>query len=178
MEKITTLDIEASGLSPDSYPLEIGIVLPDDSSWCSLIEPAKTWDHWSKEAEALHQITRENIEHYGKAISEVAHTLNTLLKGKTVYSDCWVLDDRWLRKLYLEARMTPSFRLTDIMYILKEDDFLSWETTKSNVAKELNMHRHRATNDARILQESFSRITHQRHYNNQHCNNIASMQKR
>jgi hypothetical protein len=162
MQKITTLDIEASGLSPDSYPIEVGIALPDSSSWCSLIEPANEWSHWSQEAEGLHKISQQNLQQYGKTIHTVATTLNGLLKGKTVYSDCWVLDDRWLRKLYAEAEMAPSFRLRDIMHILQEDDFIGWEPTKNDVAKELQVDRHRATNDAKILQESFFRLSSHR----------------
>jgi hypothetical protein len=159
MDKITTLDIEASGLAPDSYPIEIGIVLPDASSWCSLIEPATAWTHWSQEAEELHKISPQCLQQYGKTTQTVAKALNDLLTNKTVYSDCWVLDDRWLRKLYADAKMAPSFRLRDIMHILKEDDFIVWEPTKKNVAQELQVERHRATNDAKILQESFSRLS-------------------
>ena len=159
MEKIITLDIEASGLSVDSYPIEIGVVLTDNSSWCHLIKPAENWHHWSQEAQELHKITRDNLIKHGKDIRAIAESLNDLLKDKIVYSDCWVLDDKWLRKLYAEARLTPSFRLRDIMHILKEDDFIDWEATKLTIAKELNIERHRATNDARILQESFLRVT-------------------
>lgn len=158
MEKIITLDIEASGLSSDSYPIEIGVVLPDNSSWCHLIKPAESWNHWNQEAQKLHHITQENLLSHGKDIRAIAESLNDLLNDKIAYSDCWVLDDRWLQKLYAEARLTPSFRLRDIMHILKEDDFMHWETIKSTIAKELNIERHRATNDARILQESFLRV--------------------
>lgn len=158
MEKIITLDIEASGLSSNSYPIEIGVVLTDNSSWCNLIKPAKSWSYWSQEAQKIHQITQDNLAQHGKDIRAIAESLNELLKGQIVYSDCWVLDDQWLRKLYAEARLFPSFRLRDIMHILKEDDFAHWENTKSTIAKELNIERHRATNDARILQESFLRV--------------------
>jgi DNA polymerase III epsilon subunit-like protein len=162
MDNIITLDIEASGLSPHSYPIEIGVVLTDNSSWCNLIKPAESWRYWSQEAQDIHQITQESLIQYGKDIRTIAESLNTLLHGKTVYSDCWVLDDQWLRKLYAEAKLSPSFTLRDIMHILKEDDFTHWEKTKSTIAKELNIERHRATNDARILQESFLRV--QKHH--------------
>ncbi|MFT5419717.1 MAG: hypothetical protein ACI9D5_000458 [Candidatus Endobugula sp.] len=159
MKKITTLDIEASGLSPDSYPIEVGIVLSDGSSWCSLIQPIDHWRHWSEEAESLHHISHNEILQRGKNISDIAGTLNHLLGEQTVYSDCCGLDDGWLQKLYREANRTPSFRLRDIVYLLKEEQFDHWESTKERVAQELQLKRHRATNDARILQEAFFRIS-------------------
>ncbi len=158
MKKITTLDIEASGLATDSYPIEVGVVLADGSSWCSLIKPLKEWQYWSMEAEAIHQITQKDLADHGKAIKEIANTLNELLKGQTVYGDCWVLDDRWLRKLFNAAEIAPLFTLRDIIYLLREEQFVDWEPMKQHISKELNILRHRATNDARILQETFARI--------------------
>ena len=38
----TILDLEASGFGRDSYPIEVGYVLPDGSSFCSLIRPRGT----------------------------------------------------------------------------------------------------------------------------------------
>lgn len=157
-ERIVTLDIEASGFGSSSYPLEVGIVLSNGESWCSLIKPEPHWTHWSMEAQAIHLITPEQLQERGKPIKEIALALNACLKGKTVYSDCWVLDDRWLRKLFENARIKPSFRLQDITYILKEEQFPDWEKTKQTIANELDISRHRATNDARILQEAFYRI--------------------
>lgn len=168
MDRIITLDIEASGLAPNSYPIEVGVTLKDGSSWCSLIKPESHWQHWCKQAEKIHQISQDNIHNHGKSVVEIAKHLNQLLKDKTVYSDCWVLDDKWLRQLYMEAKLTPTFRLRDIVYLLKEGDFAYWEETKNTVAKELNIDRHRATTDARILQESFLRIK-ALHYQNNHA---------
>lgn len=161
MDIITTLDIEASGLSPDSYPIEIGIALPDRTTWCSLIKPTANWKHWSKEAQDFHGITREDLHNSGRDIQTVTKTLNQLLHNKTVYTDCWVLDDLWIRTLFTQARIRPTFRLRDIMYILKEDHFVSWEPTKKRIAQELDLQRHRASNDAKILQETFNRVTMQ-----------------
>jgi len=44
------LDIEASGFGRDSYPVEIGYVLPDGQTWCTLIRPAPAWTHWDATA--------------------------------------------------------------------------------------------------------------------------------
>lgn len=158
MKKIATLDIEASGLSPASYPIEVGVVLPSGESWCSLVKPVDEWQYWCDEAQSIHHISQQQIIDHGKNITDIATILNQLLEGQVVYSDCWVLDDRWLKKLYAEAKMEASFRLRDIIYLLKEEQFENWESEKKIIADELALSRHRATNDARILQETFYRI--------------------
>ena len=50
----TILDIEASGFGPGSYPIEVGLVLPDGDAWCSLIRPEPGWLHWDPSAEQVH----------------------------------------------------------------------------------------------------------------------------
>ncbi len=158
MNKIITLDIEASGLGTDSYPIEVGFVLDDGNSWCSLIKPEADWMHWSEEAESIHQISKEAVFEHGKSVKDIATTLNEKLNRKTVYSDCSVLDGKWIHTLYAKANMVPSFKLRDIMYIMKEEQFEQWEATKKIIAKELGAKRHRATNDARILQQTYYRV--------------------
>jgi hypothetical protein len=39
------LDVEASGFGAGSYPIEIGYISGDGSSYCTLIRPAPTWTH-------------------------------------------------------------------------------------------------------------------------------------
>ena len=156
--RITTLDIEASGLAPESYPIEVGIALANGQCWCGLIKPEHDWQYWSNEAAAIHQIDRHDLQTVGKSVKDIALILNEQLHNQIVYSDCWVLDERWLRRLFTAARIEPTFRLRDIMHILKEEQFETWEAVKQNIAGELDITRHRATNDARILQQAFYRV--------------------
>jgi hypothetical protein len=44
LEMPAMMDIEASGLDADSYPIEIGYVLPDGQAHCTLIRPAPRLD--------------------------------------------------------------------------------------------------------------------------------------
>lgn len=162
INKITTIDIEASGMGPDSYPIEIGLVFPNGDSWCRLVTPVEHWTHWSAEAESIHFIQRDQLFEHGKDIYTIAKTLNELLGDAVVYSDCWVLDEKWLRTLFMEAKINPTFKLRDIMYLLQENDFNEWEPLKSQAEKELNVQRHRATNDAKILQEAYYRLCQHR----------------
>jgi len=156
--KITTLDIEASDIHPDSYPIEIGILLPDGESYCSLIKPESQWSHWSDKAEAVHGISRQEICKHGKPVAEVAHSLNRCLDGKTVYSDCWVLDHPWMIRLFQVANIKPTFILSDVMYCLSEQEYDQLGSVKRAIELELNLERHRATNDARVLQLAVERI--------------------
>lgn len=156
--KITTLDIEASDIHPDSYPIEIGILLPDGQSYCSLIKPPPQWSHWSDQAEAVHGISRREISEHGKSVAEVAQSLNDYLDGQTVYSDCWVLDHPWMIRLFQVAKLEPTFILSDVMYCLSEDEYHQLGSVKQALESELNLERHRATNDARVLQLAVERI--------------------
>ena len=51
------LDIEASGFGRDSFPVEVGFVLPDGETFCTLIRPAAGWTHWDDSAERLRGMT-------------------------------------------------------------------------------------------------------------------------
>ncbi|MEQ8234665.1 MAG: hypothetical protein RLW61_00170 [Gammaproteobacteria bacterium] len=151
------LDIEASGFGAASYPIEVGVVLDDDRRWCSLIVPQPDWTHWSAEAEALHGISRARLQASGRPVGEVARTLNELLAGRTVYSDGWVVDDRWLRRLFFAAAIEPAFHLSPLEAVLTEVQMAHWRDTRRRVAAELAVPRHRASSDAWVIQETWSR---------------------
>ena len=114
------LDIEASGFGRDSYPIEVGFVLPDGSAFCSLIRPAGHWTHWDSAAEQVHHIHRETLLVHGRPVTEVARWLNDQLHGLTLYSDGWAHDYPWLGALYEEAGLVPSFRLDNLRALLTE----------------------------------------------------------
>ena len=162
-EKIATLDIEASDIHPESYPIEVGILMPNGDSYCSLIKPPADWLHWSAEAEAIHGISREELIENGRPVDEVAYTLNGFLKNKTIYSDCWVLDHPWMIRLFQAASLEPAFIVSDIMYRLSEDEYDELGVIKRSIESQLNIERHRATNDARILQLAYDHIMTHRH---------------
>jgi DNA polymerase III epsilon subunit-like protein len=158
LSSIATLDIEASGIHPDSYPIEIGIILPNGDAYCSLIKPAESWVYWDDDAERVHGISQEELLENGKNPVEVAGDLNQILQQSTVYSDCWVLDHPWLIKLFQQASIQQTFTLQDVMYIIDEKHYETLPEIKSDIALKLRIERHRATNDARILQLAYNTI--------------------
>lgn len=154
------LDLEASGFGRHSYPIEVGYVLPDGSSYCSLIRPAAHWTHWDPAAESVHHIPRHTLERHGRSAAEVAHQLNDALRGRTVFSDGWAHDYPWLAALFEEAGMVPAFKLESLRTLLSEDEAQAWAATREAVGREVPDRRHRASSDARMLQLTLMRVRH------------------
>jgi hypothetical protein len=152
------MDIEASGFGHSSYPIEIGFVLPDGETYCSLIRPAPGWTHWDAEAERLHRISQETARTHGRDAREVAELLNERLRGLTLYCDGWAHDYVWLNVLFEAADLTPSFRLDNLRGLLTEREAAHWEVVKKQVTTEMRLQRHRASSDAKILQRTLIRL--------------------
>lgn len=152
------LDVEASGFGRNSYPIEVGYVLPDGSSYCCLIRPLPHWTHWDPAAEQVHHIRRELLVEHGRDVQEVARSLNEGLRGQVVFSDGWAHDYPWLAALYEEADLVPSFKLESLRGLLSEDEASQWAATRQAVMREHKVERHRASTDARLLQTTLKRL--------------------
>lgn len=152
------IDIEASGFGRGSYPIEVGFVLPDGESYCTLIQPEPDWQHWDTSAEAVHGIGRELLARHGRKSQEVALEMNRQLRGLTVYCDAWLQDYSWLGRLFDSAELVPSFELADLRSLLTEGDMALWQDAKIEVAARLQLRRHRASSDARILQSTLVEV--------------------
>lgn len=151
----TVLDIEASGFGAASYPIEVGFVLPDGGSWCSLIRPAPEWQHWDADAAAVHGLTRDMLERHGRSVHEVADALNARLRGRVVYCDGWGHDYPWLAKLFDAAGRQPHFQLEHLHRLLDDTDAPRFAQIKLGLASEQGRLRHRASTDARVLQNAW-----------------------
>jgi hypothetical protein len=155
LENPIIIDVEASGFGARSYPIEVGVVLDDDTKYCSLIMPAPDWDHWDKDAEKVHGIARHILEAHGSPVDEVAANLNALLEGKTIYTDGWVVDKPWLTTLFYKARMRMRFSVSALEMILSEQQMERWHDTKDRILTEVARQRHRASFDAWVIQETY-----------------------
>ena len=152
------LDIEASGFGRDSYPIEVGFVLPDGASYCSLIRPAPGWTHWDPAAEKVHHITPATLLRHGRDVIEVATQLNDRLHGRTLYCDGWAHDYAWLNTLFEAAGLAPAFKLDNLRALLSEKEAAFWSIVKAQVTTEMRLPRHRASADAKILQHTLMRL--------------------
>jgi hypothetical protein len=154
----TVLDVEASGFGRNSYPIEVGFVLPDGHTFCTLIRPLAHWTHWDAQAALTHHIPRTLLQARGQSVVDVAHKLNAELRGQTVYSDGWVNDYSWLGALYDAADLTPTFRLENLRALLTEAEAEQWHVIKAQIGAERGAQRHRASADARMLQLTYQRV--------------------
>ena len=152
------IDIEASGFGRGSYPIEIGFVLPDGSAYCSLILPAEDWTHWDEHAERVHGISRALLQRHGRSAAEVAGELNRRLGTRSVYCDNWAHDYAWLARLFDSASLRPSFRLRHLRELLGESAAERFDDTRETVERNLQLRRHRASSDARVLQLSVAKV--------------------
>ncbi len=154
----TVLDVEASGFGRNSYPIEVGFVLPNGHGFCTLILPEPEWTHWDPQAESVHHIPRRLLLERGLPATEVARLLNVQLLGQTVYSDGWANDFSWLGALFDVAGMSPRFKLENLRSLLQEEEADHWHEVKAEVAGERGKQRHRASSDARLLQLTLQRV--------------------
>jgi hypothetical protein len=152
------IDFEASSLDLiASYPIEVGVSMPDGSLHSWLIAPHVLWSDWSESAEAIHGISRGRLAEEGQDVNVVAEELNALLSG-AVFCDAWTFDSFWLHRLFKAARLKSTFALESISAILNDHQIASWAKVRIQVIEELKLPIHRAANDALILQETWRRI--------------------
>ena len=149
------IDVEASGFGNGSYPIEVGLMLADGQTYCSLIKPESDWTHWDKTAESLHCVSQQTLLDFGKDAVQVATQLNEMLKDKTVYSDAWANDMAWISLLYDRVELPQLFTIESLVKILSEEQQQLWERAKNQVMVELELKRHRASSDARIIQMAY-----------------------
>lgn len=155
------IDVEASGLGIGSYPIEVGFALAEGKAHCTLICPISSWTHWDPGAEELHGISRESLLLNGRSVMFVAMMLNEWLAGKTVYTDAWGNDSCWLSQLFEEAGITQRFKLDSVVSLLTVDQQEIWHQAKNKVIDSLNIQRHRASNDALVLQKTYAEVVRQ-----------------
>ena len=112
------LDIEASSLSQESYPIEIAWGTKDNVK-CFLInpEPIPDWTEWNRESEKIHNIPREQLKQ-GYPPSIVVKELVKDLEDKEVFVDGGAFDVFWKNRL-LRACGIPDSKviLSDIVQL-------------------------------------------------------------
>lgn len=152
------IDIEASGFGRAGFPIEVGLILPDGRAWCTLVRPPSDWTHWDPVAQDLHGITREQLTQHGMPVDEVARALNQWLSKRQVYTDSWAHDYPWLHRIFDAAGTLPRFRLESVRILLDEDQASRWASTRLQVSRSMHTTRHRASHDARVVQQTVAAL--------------------
>lgn len=151
---ILAIDFEASCLPRHgrSFPIEVGVAGPDiRHSW--LIRPSGDWSgwDWTAEAEALHGLTRAQVERDGQPVETVLAQLATVVAGRRVVADS-LIDQYWLETLAAAARATLPFTIDHIAQILDERNVGETAIVAAVAFADLRYPvRHRAACDAQWL---------------------------
>lgn len=149
------IDVEASGFGPESYPIEVGVVLADGQRYSRLISPFDDWTFWSPEAESVHGISRETLYQAGHSAHDVARELNQLLAGQVVYSDGWTVDKTWIDRLFYRCAIPCAFHVSPLESILTESQMMAWQQAICETRENLQVQRHRASTDALVIQTTY-----------------------
>lgn len=150
MSDFWILDIEASGLSPVSYPIEIGLVNAEQE-YQTLILPEESWVHWCLKAHELHGLSRQDLFGKGRPANEVAKELNRLLASATVYSDHEDWDSFWISRLFEAVSIEQKFHVADLNTLLGGNKTSTFVTCFDELSQASSHRAHRALNDARII---------------------------
>ena len=147
------IDFEASGIAPDSYPVEVAVVYPG-GEYQALIKPADYWDHWSYDAQDMHQITLEQLVNKGTPAIQVAERMNHLFAGKILCSDN-PTDCYWMDVLYEAACIEATFEVKPIEVSVGRE-------ASGEILRKLPFRKgHRALLDAHALQVVMQNHTHE-----------------
>lgn len=156
MNPIPIIDIEASGLHFDSYPIEIAVLVENKvQSW--LIKPELSWNYWSERAEEMHGISRVELEKDGIVVEMVAQQLNECADraGGVFYSDAVFWDEDWLKTLFDAAKRPMRFRIASIFDLLSTAETEIFHKEKSDQIASGRFRLHRAEGDVRLIWHAF-----------------------
>lgn len=146
------IDLEASGLAAESYPIEIAWKCSRSGAGDSfLINPDSVpeWGYWDEFAEEVHGIEPEQLRQQGISAEAACARLNQALAGQQVVSDACEYDGFWLRRLFDACGLQPSFRLVGLEAVLAAEE---WE--QYQLIARSQFRRHRALADVEALIEA------------------------
>jgi hypothetical protein len=107
------IDIEASSLSVDSWPIEFGWCSADLRAESFLIRPMEKWTDWSIMSELIHGIGLEELMDHGIEAESAARRINAVCAGRQVLSDNPEMDSGWLDQLFHDVGVARQFSIND-----------------------------------------------------------------
>ena len=152
MTRYNLIDIEASGLDIESYPIEIGILF-EGSVYTWLIKPEPSWQYWDDAAENIHGIPRQHIETHGMDAKQVANKINQLVKNSNglLYSDAVQWDSDWINHLFKNVGIVAEFHLLPIQDLFSEGEELLFKQKRAEIVLSGKYRHHRAGEDVQII---------------------------
>ena len=139
LKELCIIDVEATGLSPDSHPIEVAFLTISGYSIEFLINPntVEHWTHWDYNAQDIHNISRETCIREGISVWDAATKLNSQLNGCLAISDAAGHDLMWIDQIFEESGIERLFSILDLRQfidITKQDPCLMsayWDLKKS-----------------------------------------------
>jgi DNA polymerase III epsilon subunit-like protein len=118
LSTVCFVDFEASSLSHDSWPIEVGLSWIDDGrvkTWASLIRPDPSWsmEAWHLESEAVHNIPSDMLT-TAPAAEDVAREFLSRSEGRILVSDAPSFDRFWMKRLLDVIDTDPMPRVFNI----------------------------------------------------------------
>ena len=97
------LDVEASSLNVNSYPIEIAWSDALGNIECHLINPLciGAWVDWDYNAQNLHGISRETCIEHGVSPKELCELMSrSITPGEQIFADGGGFDEYWVDELF------------------------------------------------------------------------------
>lgn len=148
------IDIEASSLAVESYPIEVALINHRGETFNSLIKPHQDWKDWNMSSQCIHGISQEQLQDEGASVHLVCEAISDLAAGESYFSDYWVCDDRWLNLLFTSAKIERQLRCLPFEYFMPDTQLRDWQALKNASAAKLGLAQHRALNDVHIIQQA------------------------
>lgn len=144
------IDVEASGLDIQSYPIQIGWQHRGDARKFGeiLIEPHFDWNYWDPAAESIHKIPRSSLAK-GMLIDDACHLLNEVFGNSVVYSDAYQADGFWIERLFSTAGIDQKFKIGSVFDLIDAEKQSEFTKCLRRQARP-----HRALADARIISDT------------------------
>lgn len=161
------LDVEASSLSMDSYPIEIAWSDPSGGIESHLINPyvVEDWTDWDYNAQQIHGFSRKQCREEGISPEQLCKLMDQSIKpGEILYADGGAFDENWVEVLYGEGSALGYARfrvvhsdavMLPLLMALERDDKKRWQLYErlKLKARKIAGGRHRATVDVQYLIE-------------------------
>ena len=154
-DRFVFLDFEASGLGPQSWPIELGVswIAPDLKvhTYSNLVRPSGDWaeDGWSPESAAVHGIPRRDLD-AAPSVDVVARDFLTILGNRIALSDVPGLERFWLETLLEAAQLVNTVEIRDFKVTMSKT-FSSAVMDHVFAQRTLDGITHRAGADSRRL---------------------------
>lgn len=152
------IDFEASSLSDQSWPIEVGVAWLDGANVVSdskLIRPDPDWDldDWSSQSQRVHRIAFSELQAAAPAF-QVARWFMNLTRDRQLVSDAPEFDRFWLKTLLETFDLAPSVHILDFNRAAAEAfSGAALDSAHERLAR-LPSH-HRARTDAERLAKAF-----------------------